>query len=109
MQRMQAELDSKNFVAEQESFMKDYGIPPRITELAKPLLFGHGRTVELSNGTKVDPSKVMRDVLMAVGEQVRLLDMDNALGTFEVEDGQDTGADRRVELMKAIRRQTPGL
>jgi hypothetical protein len=61
--------------------LADMGVPPYITELARPLLEGAGHAVELSNGKTVDAGAVMRRVLSEYARQARLLDLDVELGS----------------------------
>ena len=61
--------------------LADLGVPPFITELARPLLEGAGRVVELSNGKTADAGQIMRKVLTEYARQARLLDLDVELGS----------------------------
>lgn len=72
--QLRAERDAERYEKLRETLARDHGIPPRITELAKPLLTGK-RSIELSNGTSVDAGEVMRKVLTAVGEHIKLIDL----------------------------------
>lgn len=72
--QIRVERDTERYQRLVSTLATDHGIPPRITELAKPLLMG-SHTVELSNGGSVDASKVIRDVLLAVGEHMKLIDL----------------------------------
>ena len=61
--------------------LADMGVPPFITELARPLLEGAGRVVELANGKTADAGQIMRRVLTEYAQQARLLDLDVELGS----------------------------
>jgi hypothetical protein len=61
--------------------LADLGVPPYITELARPLLEGAGHAVELANGKTVDAGAIMRRVLSEYASQARLLDLDVELGS----------------------------
>lgn len=81
IRRLRSELDAQAYAAERDQFARDYGIPPRVTELARPLLEGDNRTIELANGGTVDPGAVMRSVLKEIGGQIQLLNLSGQLGT----------------------------
>lgn len=77
--------------------LADLGVPPYITELAKPLLEGAGHAVELANGKTVDAGAITRQVLTEFARQVKLLDLSAELGSpmDEPEDARDEQAERR--------------
>ncbi|HEY2085605.1 MAG TPA: hypothetical protein VGH54_06165, partial [Mycobacterium sp.] len=75
-----ARLREEDYQAEKRR-LADSGVPPYITELARPLLEGAGHAVELSNGKTVDAGAVMRRVLTEYARQARLLDLDVELGS----------------------------
>ena len=74
--------------------MADLGVPPYITELARPLLEGAGHAVELANGKSVDAGAIMRRVLTEYARQARLLDLDVELGS-PVDEPEDAGREQR--------------
>lgn len=80
--RVRAELSAKRFESEQRTFAQQYGIPPRITELARPLLEGDddGFTIQLANGDEVDAGAVMRKVLIELGQTYKALDLSELVG-----------------------------
>lgn len=78
---VQQRLDNQSWLNEVTELASDFGIPPFIAEKAKPLLFGSGRIVELSNGEEVDAGEVMRDVLHSIGKQIKLLDLSGLIGS----------------------------
>jgi hypothetical protein len=75
-----ARLREEDYQAERRR-LADTGVPPYITELARPLLEGAGHAVELSNGKTVDAGAIMRRVLTEYARQARLLDLDVELGS----------------------------
>jgi hypothetical protein len=75
-----ARLREQDYQAEKRR-LADLGVPPYITELARPLLEGNGRTVELANGKTADAGQIMRRVLTEYANQARLLDLDVELGS----------------------------
>lgn len=83
---VKAKLATQQFEAEQRTFAQQYGIPPRITELARPLLEGDdGHVIQLANGDEVDAGAVMRKVLMELGSTVKALDLSALMGSSEDE------------------------
>lgn len=82
--RMQAKLDASEFERERTAIAKDAGLPPRIIELARPLLQGAGHVLELSNAEgkkeKVDAGKIVREVFAEIGKTIRALDLSNPEG-----------------------------
>jgi hypothetical protein len=99
---IQKKMDDDSFEAEKRKLAHDQGIPPYITELAKPLLHGTGHVVDLSNGNTVDAGQVMRRVLGEVGRMGRMLDFGAELGSSmdEPESAATQAADEaRQELI----------
>jgi len=82
--RMQRKLDVSEYESERDSLAKLAGLPPRIIELARPLLQGSGHVIELSNADgkkeKVDAGKVVREVFAEIGKTIRALDLSNPEG-----------------------------
>ena len=82
--------------------LADLGVPPYITELARPLLEGAGHAVELANGRTVDAGAIMRRVLSEYASTARLLDLDVELGSAmdEPEDSaRESQAQSRDDLV----------
>jgi hypothetical protein len=88
-----ARLREQDYQAEKRK-LADLGVPPFITELARPLLEGIGRTVELANGKTADGGQIMRKVLTEYAQQVKLLDLDVELGS-PVDEPEDAGREQR--------------
>lgn len=85
--RLRNERDLERYEAEKLTLAKDYGIPQDVTELARPLLFGTGRTVELSAGKQVDAGQVIRTVLHELGRRyAKALDLGAEYGTADAID-----------------------
>lgn len=78
---MRAALDLATYEKERDTLARVHGIPPRITDLARPLLEGSGRTIDLANGRTADAGSIMRKVLAEVGKTVKMLDLSAELGT----------------------------
>jgi hypothetical protein len=87
-----ARLREQDYLAEKRK-LADLGVPPFITELARPLLEGVGRTVELANGKTADGGQIMRRVLTEYAQQVKLLDLDVELGS-PMDEPEDAGREQ---------------
>lgn len=88
-----ARLREQDYQAEKRK-LADLGVPPFITELARPLLEGIGRTVDLANGKTADAGQIMRKVLTEYAQQVKLLDLDVELGS-PMDEPEDAGREQR--------------
>lgn len=89
-----ARLREEDYQAERRR-LADMGVPPYITDLAKPLLEGAGHAVELSNGKTVDAGAVMRRVLAEYARQARLLDLGAELGS-PMDEPEDAGREQQA-------------
>ena len=87
-----ARLREEDYQAEKRK-LADLGVPPYITELARPVLEGIGRTVELANGKTADAGQIMRKVLTEYAQQARLLDLDVELGS-PMDEPEDAGREQ---------------
>jgi hypothetical protein len=102
-----ARLHEEDYQSERRR-LADLGVPPYITDLAKPLLEGAGHAVELANGRTVDAGAITRRVLTEYARQARLLDLDVELGSpmDEPEDAvseqQATSREELVARMKSV-------
>lgn len=104
LSRIRGELDEQKWSNERVALMKTHGLPPSIIDKAKPLLKGEGHVLEFSNGDKVDAGGVMRDVLHAVGDLAKLLDLSHELGSSVDEpDLSDDARTKRDDTTKAVR------
>jgi len=104
---MQANLDDQSFMRERDVFARAYGIPPKIVDLARPLLEGSGHVIELSGGDEVDAGAIMRRVLTEFGNQIKLLDLSGVIGSGleddeEIEEAKQH-ATETAEFVKAAR------
>jgi hypothetical protein len=100
------ELDAQRFDAEKKRLAGN-GIPPYITELARPFLEGSGRTIELSNGTAVDGGQVMRKVLDEVGKLGKLMGEPGIELGSPMDAPEDQGAaTAREDIVARFRTQT---
>ncbi len=95
--RVSSALDASAFEKEQLTFANRYGIPPFITELARPLMEGRGKIVELAGGDTVDAGQVVRNVLTAIGQQVKMLDLSDLLGNGLEPDEDKQERDQEVQ------------
>jgi hypothetical protein len=109
LRRMRRQLDVTTYEKERDKLARVDGIPPRITDLARVLLEGEGRVVELANGKNADAGAIMRKVLEEVGKTVRMLDLSAELGT-PLDGGEEAARAaeaeterQRDELKKAVR------
>lgn len=103
-----ARLREEDFQAEKRR-LADMGVPPYITELARPLLEGAGHAVELAGGRSVDAGQVMRKVLTEYASQARLLDLDVELGSpLDEPDGagQQQAQESREDLVNRFKSAT---
>lgn len=92
LREVRQHLDEQQFLAERDRLASDCGVPPFITDLARPLLEGAGHVVELANGQPVDAGAIIRQVLTEYGKAVRLLDLSTETGSV-LDGGDGTGAD----------------
>jgi hypothetical protein len=96
------QLDAANYEKEREQLVKQTGLPPSVIDLARPVLEGRRRVVELSNGSQVDAGDVVRKVLHAVGQKIQLLDLSAALGTDEPDDEAKAAAEHRSQVADRV-------
>jgi hypothetical protein len=81
LKRVTTKLATAAYEAERDVFARQFGIPPRITDLARGLLEGEGRTVELASGKSADAGAIVREVLKEFGRTVKVLDLSGELGS----------------------------
>jgi hypothetical protein len=86
----QQRFEAQAFETEKRS-LADLGVPPYITDLARPLLQGSGHTVDLANGSRVDAGQVMRKVLSEYAKMAQMLDLSAETGSA-FDGPQDGGA-----------------
>lgn len=85
--RMRRERDDERYAAEVMSLAKDFAVPREVTELAKPLLYGSGHTLELSAGKQIDAGQIVRKCLKEMGTRLMVhLDLGHEYGTADAED-----------------------
>jgi len=104
-----ARLRESDFLAEKDRLFRDFGIPPYVTDLARPLLEGANHVVEMANGKSVDAGQVMRKVMTEMASLGGLRDLGGAeLGSpmDEPEDVRhaeaDSARDDVVARMKSV-------
>jgi hypothetical protein len=102
-----AELDEQRYVAERRRLADDLGIPPYITDLARPVLEGAGHVVDLSNGTSVDSGQIVRKVFEAFGKLHKMLEPGIELGTaMDEPDAEGANTTARDDLKTRFKGQT---
>jgi hypothetical protein len=89
-------MHAQEFETEVRTFAQQYGIPPRITELARDLLEGDGHVIQLSNGDEIDAGAVMRKVLVELGSTIKALDLGNLVGLSEDKEDNDEARQREA-------------
>lgn len=106
-----SELDTQRYEAERARLVRDSGVPPFIVEMARPLLEGTGKTVDLSNGKSVDAGQVMRKVLTEFAKAAKMMDMSVELGSAMDEpiDRQSEAAQARDDVVGRARAQMFGM
>lgn len=110
--RVTTALNRAAYERERDWFSREYGIPPRITDLARPVLEGEGHVVELSNGSTIDAGAIVRQVLKQIGQTVRMLDLSGELGTpldFSADAeraAEEKAVKDRADLVAEFRRRT---
>ena len=103
----QGEIDRQRFEGEKRS-LADLGVPPYITELARPLLQGTGHTVDLANGQRTDAGAIMRKVLGEYAKMASMLELNVELGSpMDEPEGGAAGAatSQRDELINRAKQQ----
>ena len=97
------ELDAQRFEREKRQ-LADAGVPPYITDLARPLLEGSAHVVNLSNGGQADAGQIMRKVITEFAKAAQMLDMSIEMGSPMDEPTQHAQADQaRGELVGRFR------
>lgn len=74
------ERDQERYTRERDELAREFGIPPRITDLCARWLTGT-RTVQLSSGESADPGADIRRLLREMGAITRLLDLSGPVGS----------------------------
>jgi hypothetical protein len=102
-------LNNEQYLRERRE-LADLGIPPRITDLARPLLEGSGHVFEMSSGsgqpTVVDGGQVMRQVLREYAQTAQLMDLSPELGTpMDEPEGTAHAAEVRDEIVQRAKHQ----
>jgi hypothetical protein len=73
-----ARLKESDYLAERDRLFNKFGIPPRITDFARPLLEGAGHVVEMSNGRSADAGQIVRKVMTEMAQIGGLADLSGA-------------------------------
>ncbi len=77
--RLQRQLDEENYIKERDHLAREFGVPPKVTDLCKQWLTGSNR-VELSAGKVADPGDAIRKALKQFA-QIGPVDLSAATGT----------------------------
>lgn len=108
---MRRQLDLAAYSAERDAYTRK-GIPVRLIEMARPLLEGSGRTVDLSNGKTADAGAIVRKLLGEFAGTMKELGISVELGT-PLDGSEETAraaeeakVTERGELVSAYRAQT---
>lgn len=99
-------LNEETYLKERRQ-LADAGVPPYLTDLARPLLEGAGHTVELSSGKgTADAGAIVRKLLLEVGKSAGMLDLGAELGTpMDEPDGHQHAAEARSETVARAHQQ----
>jgi hypothetical protein len=103
----QTRFEAQTFDVEKRQ-LADLGVPPYITDLARPVLQGSGHTIDLANGQRVDVGQVMRKVLSEYAKMAQMLDLGAELGTpMDEPPGAQPSAEQtaRSEVIDRARQQ----
>jgi hypothetical protein len=73
-----ARLRESDYLAERDRLFSNFGVPPYVTDLARPLLEGANHVVEMSNGRAVDAGQVLRKVMTEMAQLGGLRDLSGA-------------------------------
>lgn len=110
--RVTTALNKAAYEKERDHYSREYGIPPRITDLARPVLEGEGHVVDLANGSTADAGAIVRKVLSEVGKTVKMLDLSGEMGS-PLDGGRDAEraeqeqtAKDRADMVGRVRQMT---
>jgi hypothetical protein len=108
--RLRTEADRTRYESERQELWSKFNLPPRIVDLARPLLEGSSNVIELSSGKKVDGGQVIRKVLHEFGTLMARLDLSNELGSSQESDEHSEAekAKSREEFLKIAGAQLRG-
>lgn len=110
--RVTSALNKAAYEKERDHLARTFGVPPRITDLARSVLEGEGHVVDLANGASADAGAIVRKVLTEFGKTVKALDLSGELGTpldFSAEAekaAEEQATTARRELVGAVRKMT---
>ena len=93
---MQRQLDQAQYEKERDAYTRQ-GIPARLVDLARPLLEGSGRTVELANGKSTDAGAIVRKLFGEFANTMSALGLDIELGNSEGADATAAEEEREAE------------
>lgn len=102
--RLRDESDENAYTRERDRLARESGIPPRIVDMAKPLLKGDSHVVELANGDTVDAGAIVRQVFAELGNTIKALDLGSELG-HQVDLAKSEEERQAAEAEEAKRRE----
>lgn len=100
--QVEAKLAAQEYEAERLQLAQRHGIPPRITDIVRPLLEGTGGKLALSNGSEVDPAALIRKFVVELASTPRL-DLSHPVGSgqgVDIDDDEEAAATERAALAK---------
>lgn len=103
--QVEAKLAAQEYEAERLQLAQRHGIPPRITDIVRPLLEGTGGKLALSNGGEVDPAALIRKFVVELASTPRL-DLSQPVGSgqgVDIDTDEDAVAKERAELSAIAR------
>lgn len=103
----QVRFEAQSYEAEKRQ-LADLGVPPYITDLARPLIQGSGHTIDLANGQRVDAGQIMRRVLTEYAKMAQMLDLSAESGSAMDEPpgaGPSAMETQRADVVSRARQQ----
>jgi hypothetical protein len=101
--QVEAKAAAQEYEAERLRLAQTHGIPPRITDIVRPLLEGTGgKKLALSNGSEVDPAALIRKFVVELASTPRL-DLSQPIGSgqgIDIADDEEAAATERAALAK---------
>lgn len=102
--RLRDESDENAYTRERDALARESGIPPRIVDMAKPLLKGDSHVISLANGDQVDAGAIVRQVFTELGNTIKALDLTAELG-HQVDLAKSEADRQAAEAEEADRRK----
>lgn len=96
------ERDEERYHRERDQLAREFGIPPRLTDLCARWLTGAQR-VQLSSGESADPGADIRKLLREFGTVAKLLDLTGPVGTAHELSAAETERSERDAFLDQAR------